>query len=324
MTTHTRTIGQFHTIARATLGVTGGGAVKLRSSCATVKRVDSLLIEVATRREEQGRSVFGRSRRAVAHTARRLDAGRRKLPDFLIVGAQKAGTTSLHAYLCEHDLVSAPSTKEVHFFDHAYARGLGWYRAHFERSQEGRVTGESTPYYLFHPGVPSRVASDMPDCRLIVLLRDPIDRAYSHHHHETVLGFEDLSFEEALASEADRLAGEEQRILAEPGYRSFAHQHYSYRARGRYAEQLERWLEFFDRDQILVLAAEDLFAEPGETVSRVQEFIGLPPSRPRDLTAKNARSYAPISATARARLQEEFAPHNARLYELLGRDFGWG
>jgi hypothetical protein len=157
-----------------------------------------------------------------------------------------------------------------------------------------------------------------------MLLRDPIDRAFSQHHHETVLGFEDVPFEEALALEADRLAGEEQRILKEPGYNSFAHQHHSYRARSRYAEQLERWFGLFDRNQILILAAEDLFAEPERVVSQAQEFIGLPPHRPRDLTAKNARSYTPIPGPLRARLREEFAPHNARLYELVGRDFGWG
>jgi hypothetical protein len=302
----------------------GGGAVKLRSSCATVKRVDSLLIEVAARREEQGRSVLGRVRRAGVQRIRQVDARRRPLPDFLIIGAQKAGTTSLHAYLCEHELVSPPSTKEVHFFDNSYPQGLNWYRAHFDRGRAGQLTGEATPYYLFHPAAPERVAREIPACRLIVLLRDPIDRAYSHHHHEMVLGFEELSFEEALASESARLAGEEQRILHDPGYNSFAHQHHSYRARGRYAEQLARWLELFDSDRILILAAEDLFAEPERIVLEVQEFLGLPPHRPRDLTAKNARSYAPIPESLRRRLDEEFQPHNKRLYEMVGRDFNWG
>lgn len=267
---------------------------------------------------------MGRARRAAGHAARRLDSHRRALPEFLIIGAQKAGTTSLHAYLCEQAAVVPPSTKEVHYFDNAYPCGSGWYRAHFQRRREGTITGEATPYYLFHPAVPERVARDLPGCRLVVLLRDPIYRAYSQHHHECVLGFEDLPFEEAVESEPGRLAGEEQRLLTEPGYRSFSHQHHSYIARGRYAEQLERWFAAFDRNRILILSAEDLFADPERLVSQVQDFIGVPRHRPRDLTPKNARSYPPISDSLRTRLRGEFAAHNERLYELVGRDFGWG
>jgi Sulfotransferase domain len=250
--------------------------------------------------------------------------GRRLLPGFLIVGAQKAGTTSLHAYLSEHPSVLSPATKEVHFFDHDFHRGLSWYRAHFERStRPGRLGGESTPYYLFHPLVPGRVAEALPDCRLIVVLRNPVDRAFSHHNHERALGFEDLDFERAIAAEPGRLAGEEERLAADGRYRSFAHQHHSYLGRGRYAEQLERWLERFDRDRLLVLSAEDLFAEPARIVSEAQEFLGLAPVAAADLSARNARAYAPIADDLRARLREEFEPHNRRLYEMVGRDFGW-
>ncbi|HXS47682.1 MAG TPA: sulfotransferase domain-containing protein, partial [Solirubrobacterales bacterium] len=191
-----------------------------------------------------GRRLLGRARRSATHTLRRTNAGQRPLPDFLIIGAQKGGTTSLHAYLSEHRRVSPSSTKEVHFFDHAYDRGLGWYRAHFQRSAKAplSLSGEATPYYLFHPLVPARVAETLPESRLIVILRDPVDRAFSHHNHELALGFEDLPFEEAIEREPERLEGEQERILEDPGYRSFAHQHHSYVSRGRYAEQLERWL----------------------------------------------------------------------------------
>jgi Sulfotransferase domain len=288
-----------------------------------VKRVDSLLGPVQTRRFEWGRGAAGRARRGMAHALRRLDSRRRALPDFLIVGAQKAGTTSLHSYLCEHATIEAPSTKEIHYFDRSYTRGLGWYRAHFGRRRQGLMTGEATPYYLFHPAVPHRVAKELPGCRLIVLLRNPIDRAFSQHHHESVLGFEELPFEVAIEREPMRLAGEQERLLGDPRYRSFSHQHHSYLARGRYAEQLERWFECVGRDRILIMAAEDLFDDPQGAVGRVQDFLGLPRYRPRDLSAKNARSYAPIPDSLRGRLRAEFAPHNERLYELVGRDFGW-
>lgn len=255
---------------------------------------------------------------------RRASASRRPLPEFLIVGAQKAGTTSLHAYLCEHPSVLPPTTKEVHFFDLEFHRGPAWYRAHFKRPMEaGRIGGEATPYYLFHPAVPARVAGLLPSCQLIVVLRNPIDRAFSHHNHERALGFEHLDFEDAMAAEPQRLAGEEERLLADARYRSFAHQHHSYLSRGRYAEQLGRWLEHFDRERLLVLSAEDLFAEPDKVVREAQDFLGLAAFVPADLSARNARTYAPIDVDARAVLRDAFEPHNQRLYELVDRDFGW-
>jgi hypothetical protein len=273
---------------------------------------------------EIGRRQIGKARRSGEYFLRRASARSRPLPDFLVLGAQKAGTTSLHAYLCQHPQVIDPVTKEVHFFDLSYQRGVGWYRAQFRPCPATSLTGEATPYYLFHPLVPHRVADLLPEARLIVLLRDPVDRAFSQHNHELALGYESLGFEEALAREAERLAGEEERILADPGYRSFAHQHHAYLARGLYAEQLERWFACFDRDRFLILAAEELFADPAAALAAAEEFLDLPLAVPADLSAKNARSYAPISAELRQRLGEHFAAPNQRLYELLGRDFGWG
>lgn len=255
---------------------------------------------------------------------RRATASRRPLPSFLIVGAAKAGTTSLHEYLCEHPQVSTPLRKEIHYFDFSYERGEPWYRAHFDRPRDaGEISGESTPYYLFHPLVPERVARDLPEAKLIVLLRDPIDRAFSQHNHEVSSGYEDLPFGEAVEREAKRLQGEDERMRREPGYRSFSHQHHSYLARSRYAEQLERWYGHFDRDRLLVLGAEELFADPAATLARTQEFLGLEVDLPADLSPRNSRSYAPIDAGTRARLQAELAPHNQRLYQLIGREFSW-
>jgi Sulfotransferase domain len=271
-----------------------------------------------------GRQALGRARRAVGHTLRRAGASRRQLPVFLIIGTQKGGTTSLHEYLAEHPMVSPPTTKEVHYFDHAHHRGSGWYRAHFHpRGRSGEISGESTPYYLFHPLVPELVARDLPDSKLIVILRNPIDRAFSHHNHERALGYEDLPFEEAIAREPERLQGEEERILADPRYRSFSHQHHSYLARSRYAEQMEHWLRHNSRDRFLILSSEDLFGDPQAVVAETHRFLGLDLDTPADLTARNARSYAPIQDDLRSRLRKEFEPQNQRLYELVGRDFGW-
>ena len=270
------------------------------------------------------RRTLSRGLRGARVAARRATASRRQLPSFLIIGAAKGGTTSLHEYLGEHPAVSPPLTKEIHYFDFSYKRGEGWYRAHFDSPRQvGEISGESTPYYLFHPAVPERVARNLPRARLIAILRNPIDRAFSQHNHERASGYERLSFEQAIAAEPDRLRGEEERLLSEPSYRSFAHQHHSYLARGRYAEQLERWFGHCARERFLVLSAEELFEDPAATLTATQRFLGLDPDLPDDLRPRNARSYAPIPEQVRAQLRTELEPHNRRLYELLGRDFGW-
>jgi hypothetical protein len=264
------------------------------------------------------------SLRGVATTARQATAGRRPDPDFLIVGAQKAGTTSLHAYLGAHPEVSPSTVKEVHYFDLSYQRGRSWYRAHFKPLRAGqKLAGESSPYYLYHPLVPARVAADLPRAKLIAVLRDPVDRAFSHHNHEVTLGFEQLSFEDALAGEAERLAGERERLIADPHLNSFAHQHYSYLDRGRYAEQLEAWYASIAPERMLVLSAEELFAEPAATLARAQRFLELEPHLPADLSPRNGRSYSPLPAALRSRLAQRFSAPNEALSRLLDRDLGW-
>jgi Sulfotransferase domain len=271
-----------------------------------------------------GRQTVSRAWRETATTLRQMTASRRQLPQFLIIGAQKAGTTSLYEYLCEHPRISPSMTKEVHYFDLAYHRGSTWYRAHFRIPRQlDEIAGESSPYYLFHPLVPKRVAADLPNSRLIVILRNPIDRAYSHYNHERALGYEELRFEDAIECEEERLTGEEDRILSDPSYRSFSHQHHSYIARSRYAEQLERWFRYFDREHFCILSAEDLFEHPHETAATCQRFLGLEPAPPSDVTARNSRSYTSIADSVRRHLRKTFEPHNQRVYELVGRDFGW-
>jgi hypothetical protein len=262
--------------------------------------------------------------RGVATTVRRATAGRRPDPDFLIIGAQKAGTTSLHAYLAAHPEVSASTVKEVHYFDLSYHRGRAWYRAHFKPLRPGQtLAGETSPYYLYHPLVPGRVAADLPAAKLIAVLRDPVDRAFSHHNHEVTLGFEQLSFEAALECEGKRLAGERERLMADPRLNSFAHQHHSYLDRGRYAEQLENWYAVTDTDRVLVLSSEELFEEPAATLARAQEFLELEPHLPADLSARNGRSYSPLPPGLRTRLAEGFGASNEALFRLLDRDLGW-
>ena len=249
-------------------------------------------------------------------------AGLRPLPDFLILGAQKAGTTALYAYLRWHPEITGPSFKEVSFFDRHYAKGERWYRAHMPVRRRSLV-GEASPSYLFHPLAPERVAGMLPGARLIALLRNPVDRAFSHYQHEVALGREPLSFEDAVDREDERMQGELERMLRDPSYFSLAWWNYTYIARGRYAEQLERWFAAFPREQLLVLFTEQLSADTAATYRRVLDFLGV---TARDLETYPRifdRDYADMNPGTRARLHKEFENPNRRLASLLGRDLPW-
>ena len=247
----------------------------------------------------------------------------RALPDAVILGAQKSGTSSLHNYLVQQPGVIEPLRKEVHYFDVNFGRGEAWYRAHFGRRGEPGLNIDSSPYYLFHPAVPRRMHVLLPDAKLIVLLRDPVRRAYSHYWHERDKGREKLEFEAAIAAEAGRLGDAHKRLADGTLERSFAHQHFSYVARGRYAEQLEAWFDVYPRERILILKFEDLAKEPLATLNTTLGFLGLPPAAAVDLEARNTRRYPPMAEAVAAQLRDCFAPHNRRLEALLGRSMGW-
>lgn len=263
---------------------------------------------------------------------RRLTAPLRVLPDFLILGGQKCGTTTLYDNLIRHPSIVPSKIKEVHFFDNHFDKGVLWYRSHFPTRLEKRkvaadsghfITGEGSPYYLFHPLAPQRVHDTLPGARLIVMLRNPVERAYSHYQHEVRRGRETLSFEEAIAAEPERLAGEAERLRARPDTHSFNHQHFSYLARGRYMEQLEAWTALFPREQFLVLTLDDLIRDPVAAYAQTFAFLGVAPVDLGQLERSNVGRYAQMSAETRARLTEHFRPHNERLYAWLGRDLGW-
>jgi len=247
----------------------------------------------------------------------------RALPDAMIIGAMKSGTSSLHYYLTQHPQVIPPLRKEVHYFDLNFDRGESWYRANFGRAGQGGVNIDSSPYYLFHPRVPQRAHDLLPDARLIVLLRDPVRRAYSHYWHERDKGREPLSFEGALAAESDRIDRDHERLALGEIECSDAHQYFSYLARGRYAEQLEDWFAEYPRGQFLVLRFEDLARDALGVLNTTLGFLGLPPATEVSLEARNTRKYPPMADATAARLRDHFEPHNRRLEALLGQPMGW-
>lgn len=270
---------------------------------------------------------------AASRLAARPTAPLRSFPEYLIVGAQRAGTTSLYKYLIQHPgVMPARLTKGVHWFDVAYDKPPSWYRVHFpmDRSRARLadqlgyrpVTGEGSPYYLFHPYVPQRIAEHMPDARIIVVLRDPVARAWSAYHHERKRGFETLSFEAALDAEPERLAGQDQ-LLAAPDGRSYDHLHHAYVGRGQYLTQLERLWAALPRPQTLVVFSDDLEQQPVETMAEVQEFLGLPAIAPVTARRWNKQDNDELDPRLRARLEAAFAESDAALAARLGRPLPW-
>ncbi|MCT7949166.1 sulfotransferase domain-containing protein [Ancylothrix sp. C2] len=243
-------------------------------------------------------------------------------PHFLIIGAQKSGTTSLYNYLIQHPQISPAKTKEIHFFDLNYHQEIDWYKAQFpQQAGQNTITGESSPYYLFHPRVPQRVHQHFPQIKLIILLREPVARTWSHYHHEIRLKYETLSFEQAIASEPQRLQGETEKLLAEDNYYSFNHQHYSYLARGIYHQQIKNWQQYFPKEQILILKSEDFYANPAQTLNQTLEFLEIPPHTIESYPKYNSGSYPEIYPATKQYLINYFQPHNQKLAKDLGITF---
>lgn len=264
-----------------------------------------------------------------------LSAPRRVLPDFLIIGAAKCGTTSLYDYLVQHPniLPQYDNRKEINYFDRKLKKGLNWYKGHFPLQSEMRqaqarvggpvLAGEATTSYLFHPHAPRFARELMPGAKIIALLRNPVERAYSQYHHEFRKGRENLPFEEAIAMEPRRLQGEYEKILEDKFYYSSKRHDHSYLQRGRYCEQLARWLQFFPREQLLILKSEDLFQDPALLYEKVLDFLGLPPCDNVRFEKMNPGAYTELNPELRNRLESYFRPENEKLYKLLDVNLGW-
>ncbi|HEY3011453.1 MAG TPA: sulfotransferase [Gemmatimonadales bacterium] len=258
---------------------------------------------------------------------RSLTAPLRGLPSALIIGAQRSGTTSLFNYLVQHPDVLPPFGKEIHYFDHHYARGVNWYRGRFPYTRQlrrGSMTIEASPYYLMHPLAPERAAQLLPQVKLIAVLRNPVDRALSHYQLEVRGGRESLSFAEAIELESERLAGEEERLRKDPQYYSFNHHRYSYTRRGLYLEQLRRWVQYFARSQLLVLQSEWLFRDPPAATAAVYRFLGLRDHRLERYKPFYQGNYErAMPEELRTRLTAYFEPHNRDLFRWLGQEYDW-
>lgn len=275
-------------------------------------------------------SMSTRRRIAMGRVAlRRIGARERLLPDLLIIGAQRGGTSSLYRYLGAHPDVVASLRKETKYFSTEFHRGELWYRAHFPwhlGSSAAPLTFEATPAYLLHPLAAERASRLLPTAKIVAMLRDPVERAFSQYKHNRRLGLEHLTFEEALGAEPERLDGEFARIDEDPMYPALPLRRYGYVERGKYAEQLERWLAQFEA--VHVVRSEDFMDDPTTVFRAVLEFIELAPWEPDSFPNYSygegqPRSPQSMPPNLRQALQSEFEPWNARLSQLLGRDLVW-
>ncbi len=263
----------------------------------------------------------------------RVTAGVRMLPDLIVAGAQRCGTTTLYRLLVEHPAIVRPLFhKGIGYFDVGYDHPWSWYHGHFpvaavaaaRTARVGRpMTFDSSGYYMFHPLAADRIAKHLPDVKVVTLVRDPVERAFSAYKHELARGFETEDFETALALEPERLAGEVERMQADPSYQSFHHRHHAYVGRGRYAEQIVRLRQALPPEQVMVIDANRFFAEPVEQFARLQEWLGLPVHNPEKVEQANARPSKPMPDSIRSMLLDTFESPDVELAGLLGTTPSW-
>ncbi len=254
-------------------------------------------------------------------------------PDFFIIGAQKCGTTSLYNYLVKHPCVLSSHEKEIHFFTDKYDKGYSWYSKQFPslikkyyytvRKHHRIITGEATPYYLFHPHVAKRIKSAFPKAKIIIMLRNPVDRAFSHYRYHVKLGQEPLSFKDAIEAEPARLQEEYEKMLMDENYSSINYKIFSYLKRGIYIEQVKRWFELFPAEQILVLKSEEFFSDTASCFSRVLDFLELPEYELSSYKTFNIGRETAMDREIRKFLVKYYRQYNQALYSYLGKDFSW-
>lgn len=248
----------------------------------------------------------------------RLTSCFRSLPDYCIIGAQKSGTTSLYSYLALHSEVRPSHVKEINYYNKYYSEGISWYRAHFpvgpmRRSRRQFLTGEASTMYLYDERVPPRLYADLPEIKLLVVLRNPVDRAISHYHHRVRSGRESRSLEAALEAALERFCRGDLESGSETDYLLF----------GCYGRHLRCWLNSFPEEQFLVMQAESFFGDPSAQFRKVSNFLGICYMDPEAQRIFNSGSYEASELPIKKELVKFFEPHNRDLYSMPIVNFGW-
>ena len=242
---------------------------------------------------------------------------------FIIIGAQKSGTSSLYKYITDHPEISRTKKKELHYFDLNFDKGKNWYLSHFQDNDN--LTGEASPYYIFHPHVFRRIKNEFPDVKLIVLLRNPADRAISHYYHNINKKREPLSIQHAFYFEKARLEKEFNEMLEDEHYNSYIYQHYSYKKRGIFFEQLQNYFDLFNRKQLFTIQSEKLFNTPESVLVKIWRFLEVDENFIPDYLGPVNKSNIKkeVSNKFYNELKEFYIPYNKKLFELLECEYDW-
>lgn len=249
---------------------------------------------------------------------------RLNIPKWLVIGAMKAGTTSIYGYLTASNLVPLARKKEVDFFNKHWYAGIEWYSQQFQLS--ARPIGEASPLYIQNPKVPKRIKEICPGVKMIAILRNPVERAFSHYMMQWQhVGYEIYSFDYAVRNEHELCTQTPSRTWWEiPDY-NMDWTAFAYKRLGQYSEQLEWFYKEFPREQILVLQFEDLVDNPKRNLEKIHEHLGLNAEPNLRFWRKlNRGKYdREMKPETREYLKEHFEPWNERLYNLLGVDYHW-
>lgn len=230
-------------------------------------------------------------------------------PSFIIVGAMRSGTTSLYWNLCKHSQVKRANSKEIGYYWKYYHRGLEWYQRQFKSDC---ITGEATVHYMSCAKSALRIALDYPHVKIIALLRNPAERAYSHYC--LMKRWERLPFESAITEEKSRL-----RNLSDE---TFEYQQQSYINKSLYHKHLKRYFDTFPRNNIHIFQSEKYFVNPAVITYQIWQLLGLDYEEI-EYTKHSTLEYEPLRQETKERLTEYFKPYNEKLFELIGERFEW-
>lgn len=258
----------------------------------------------------------------------------RVLPDLVLAGAQRSGTTALTEALYRLPTVERPRLgKGSHYFSYNYYRGWEWFQSQFptttwanrvqEKNGAPLFTFDACPYYLFHPFAIQRMSQTLPDVKILIMLRDPVRRAESHYHHSVSHGHEEEEFAKALERESERLEGEVEKMSRDWSYWSHSHEHHSYASKGMYADQLERVFAVYPAEQVMVIQSEAFYRTPNEVLAGVTSWLDLPEVELTERDDRNSHEYQRMNEEMRSHLVQLYREPNERLYELLGETYDW-
>ena len=262
-----------------------------------------------------------------------ITASLRILPDFLVIGVGRGGTTSCFHYLSQHPSIIGSAYDDIGFFDQNFHLGLNWYRSMFPTKflkkkiakKFGKcLTYDVTPAYIRKPWAARRIKELFPEIKLIALLRNPVDKAYSHYNSKMqVEGDTKTTFEEMIEEDIKMIEKFENTnsIIDDEYFRNYIEK--SPLGRGLYAQQLKIWFELFDPKQILILTSEELSTETNKVMNKIFRFLDLPDYEIPDTAKRSTGNYTNMKMDTRKKLISFFSKYNQDLFKLLNQEFDW-